>query len=78
MQASFVAFPGSNGGYTRVPVEKGAVLDLLYGTPDFYMMGATRNATLDRIGLGIIAAGLIMPIGHGGLRFLTRKNRKEH
>lgn len=78
MQVSFVAFPGSNGGYTRVPVEKGAVLDLLYGTPDFYMMGATRNATLDRIGLGIIAAGLIMPIGHGGLRFLTRKNRKEH
>ena len=29
-------------------------------------------------GLAIILAGLVMPIGHGSLRFLTRKNRKEH
>jgi predicted CXXCH cytochrome family protein len=78
MQVSYVAFPEPTGGYTRVPVEKGAVLDLLYGTPDFYMMGATRNATLDKIGLVIIVAGLIMPVGHGSLRLLTRKNRKEH
>jgi len=78
MQKSFVAFPNPSGGYSRVAVEKGAVLDLLYGTPDFYMMGATRNATLSKVGLLIIAAGLVMPIGHGTLRFLTRKNRREH
>jgi hypothetical protein len=78
MQVSYVAFPRPDGSYVRVPVERGAVLDLLYGTPDFYMMGATRNAALSQIGLGIIVAGLIMPVGHGALRFLTRKNRKEH
>jgi predicted CXXCH cytochrome family protein len=78
MQTSFVAFPQEDGSYVRVPVEKGAILDLLYGTPDFYMMGATRNDRLSGIGLAIIAAGLAMPIGHGTLRFLTRRNRKEH
>jgi hypothetical protein len=78
MQKSFVSFPNPSGGYSRVAVEEGAVLDLLYGTPDFYMMGATRNATLSKVGLLIIAAGLVMPIGHGTLRFLTRKNRREH
>jgi hypothetical protein len=76
-QTSFVAFPQEDGTYVRVPVEKGAILDILYGTPDFYMMGATRNDTLSVIGLAIIAAGLAMPIGHGTLRFFTRRNRKE-
>jgi hypothetical protein len=61
-----------------VAVEKGAVLDALYGTPDFYMMGSTKSATLNVFGLVIIGCGLIMPLGHGLLRFLTRKNRKEH
>lgn len=75
MQTSFLAVPESNGTYQRLPVEKGAVLDALYGTPDFYMVGATRNAGLSYIGLAIIAGGLIMPVGHGFLRFLTRKNR---
>lgn len=78
MQTSFVAFPQENGTYSQVPVEKGAILDLLYGTPDFYMMGATRNDALSLVGLVIIAGGLIMPIGHGTFRFLTRANRKEH
>lgn len=78
MQTSFVAFPESNGTYTRLKVEKGAVLDLLYGTPDFYMMGSTRSTALSIIGGLIIVGGMMMPIGHGTLRFLTRKNRKEH
>jgi hypothetical protein len=76
MQTSFLALPREDGAYRRLPVEKGAILDALNGTPDFYMMGATRNETLDLIGLAILAGGLIMPVGHGTLRFLTRKNRR--
>jgi hypothetical protein len=75
MQTSFLALPREDGTYGRLPVEAGATLDALNGTPDFYMLGATRNATLDLIGLTILAGGLIMPVGHGTLRFLTRKNR---
>ena len=78
MQTSYVAFPDQNGTYNRVAVEKGAVLDLLYGTPDFYMMGSTRSTPLNIIGALILVGGLMMPIGHGTFRFLTRKNRKEH
>ena len=76
MQTSFIAVPVENGTFIRVAVEKGAVLDALYGTPDFYMMGSTKNSKLNGIGLAIICGGLIMPVGHGFLRFLTRKNRK--
>jgi len=77
MQTSYLAVPQSDGTLQRIAVEKGAVIDALYATPDFYMTGATRNATLNKIGGMIIAGGLIMPVGHGFLRFLTRKNRKE-
>ncbi|QEM70136.1 cytochrome C [Geobacter sp. FeAm09] len=78
MQTSYVAFPDKNGNVTRLAVEKGAILDILYGTPDFYMLGTTRSSALNIVGALIIAGGMMMPIGHGTLRFLTRKNRKEH
>jgi len=80
MQTSYISLPAENGTFKRVPVERGAVLDALYGTPDFYMMGSTKNGTLNILGLAVVCGGLIMPIGHGSLRFLTRKNRtgKEH
>jgi len=78
MQTSYVAFPNEDGTYTRVAVEKGAVLDALIGTPDFYMMGSTRNDTLSIIGLLIVAGGMLMPLAHGTARFLTRKNRRDH
>jgi len=78
MQTSYVAFPDGKGGVTRLAVEKGAILDILYGTPDFYMLGTTRSTALNIVGALIIAGGMMMPIGHGTLRFLTRKNRKEH
>jgi len=80
MQTSFLSLPQENGTFRRVAVEKGAVLDALYGTPDFYLMGSNKNNTLSIIGLAVICGGLIMPIGHGFMRFLTRKNRmgKEH
>ena len=77
MQKSFVAFPEKNGGFARLAVEKGAILDILYGTPDFYMLGTTRSTALNIVGALIIVAGLSFPVGHGFFRFLTRKNRKE-
>ena len=76
MQTSFLALPNPDGSFARVNVEEGAVLDALYGTPNFYMTGSTRSASLNIIGFIIICCGFIMPIGHGTLRFLTRKNRK--
>ncbi len=78
MQKSFIVFPEKNGGFRRLAVEKGAILDILYGTPDFYMLGTTRSAPLTIIGALIVAAGLSFPVGHGFFRFLTRKNRKEN
>lgn len=78
MQTSYVAFPGKNGTYGRMPVEKGAILDILYGTPDFYMLGSTRSAILDIIGAIIVAGGLLVPIIHGTFRLLTMKKRKGH
>jgi len=76
MQTSYVSFPAKNGTYSQVEVEKGAVLDALHAVPNFYMMGSTRNPALNAIGLLIIAGGMVMPVGHGFLRFLTRKNRQ--
>lgn len=75
-QESFVALPLQDGTFRRVPVERGAVLGVLYGAPDFYMMGSTKSSRMNLIGAAIICCGLIMPVGHGFLRFLTRKNRK--
>jgi predicted CXXCH cytochrome family protein len=75
-QTSFVTLAREDGSYHRIAAEKGAVLDALYGTPDFYMVGATRSKMLDYLGMVIIAGGMVMPVGHGTLRFLTRKNRQ--
>jgi hypothetical protein len=77
MQTSFLSIPQKDGTYARVAVEQGAVLEVLNAIPDFYLTGAGRNALLNKIGLLIIAGGLIMPIGHGFLRFLSRKNRND-
>jgi hypothetical protein len=78
MQKSFMAFPDKSGSYTRMEVESGAVLDILYGTPDFYMMGSTRSTALNILGALIVAGGLMVPVVHGTFRFLTRSIRKEH
>jgi hypothetical protein len=78
MQTSYVAFPNQDGTYKRVAMEKGAALDMLIGTPDFYLMGSTRNDILSILGILIIAGGMCVPLVHGTLRFLTRKNRRHH
>ena len=77
VQKSYVALPGPAGAYTRLPVEAGAVLEALYGSPDFYMVGATRSKALTYLGLAIILGGAAVPLGHGTLRLLTMRNRRE-
>lgn len=77
MQDSYVALPQGDGTYRRLPLAKGATLDALFGTPDFYMVGATRSRTLNIIGLLIVLGGFAMPVGHGTMRLLTRKNRRK-
>jgi len=76
-QTSYVAFPTLDGALVRVPVERGAIVETVYGSIDFYMIGATRNDTLSAVGLAIVAGGLLVPLIHGTARLLTRKNRKE-
>ena len=78
--SSSLALPTEAGTYRRLPVESGAVLEALNGIPDFYLMGSTRSELLNKIGLVILGGGMVMPVGHGMLRFLTRRNRngKEH
>lgn len=78
MQTCYVAFPNQDGTYNRVAVEEGAVLDFLFATPDFYMVGSTRNDILSIVGLLIIAGGLGAALLHGTFRILTRKNRRKH
>jgi hypothetical protein len=77
MQTSYLSLVQPDGSFRRVPAEQGAVLDALFGTPDFYMVGATRSKAMNYIGLAIICGGLVLPVGHGSLRFLTRKNRRK-
>jgi predicted CXXCH cytochrome family protein len=76
MQVSYLAFPERDGTFRKVAVEKGAVMDALHTLPDFYLMGSTRNGVLNKLGLLIIVGGLVMPVGHGFFRFLSRNNRK--
>ena len=76
MQTSYLSFPEQNGTYRQVAVEKGAAMDALSAIPNFYLMGSTRNGILNQFGLLIIVGGMVMPVGHGFLRFLTRKNRQ--
>jgi len=76
MQTSYLSFPEENGTFRQVAVEKGAAMDALSAIPNFYLMGSTRNGILNNVGLLIIMGGMIMPVGHGFFRFLSRNNRK--
>lgn len=76
MQTSYLSFPEQNGTFRQVAVEKGAAMDALHAIPNFYLMGSTRNGILNKLGLLIIVGGMVMPVGHGFFRFLSRKNRQ--
>jgi len=77
LQTSFIALPDETGDYQRIPVQKGAALDTVYGTPDFYIIGVTRSRNLSMVGIIIMACGLIMPVFHGLFRIATIRKRKE-
>jgi len=76
VQKSFVALPGPHGGYERIPVHGEAALGDLFGSPDFYMIGATRSRILTLLGFAIVLGGLAVPVFHGTLRLLTMRNRR--
>jgi len=76
MQTSYLSFPEQNGTFQQIAVEKGAAMDALHAIPNFYLMGSTRNGLLNKLGLLIIIGGMVMPVGHGFFRFLSRKNRQ--
>ncbi len=78
LETDYVAFPEKDGTYKRVAVEKGATLNPLFATSNFYMVGAGRNNILSIIGLLILAGGLGAVFLHGTFRFLTRKNRRKN
>ncbi|MCD6526484.1 MAG: cytochrome C [Desulfuromonas sp.] len=79
MDNSFISLPQQDGTYKLIQMEKGSTLHPLFGTPDFYMVGASRNKIMNILGLLILLGGMALPVGHGTMRLLTRKNRrKEH
>ncbi|OFZ19865.1 MAG: cytochrome C [Bdellovibrionales bacterium GWB1_55_8] len=77
-QTSYIALPQASRKYERLEVQKGAILELLLGAPEFYMVGSTRSLPLSILGLLIVTGGAAFPLIHGSLRFLTRRRRSEH
>lgn len=72
-----LVLPNKSGTYSQMDVEKGGTFGSLHSIPDFYMMSSSRNSILNKLGVLILAGGMIMPVGHGFIRFLTRKNREK-
>lgn len=78
-QVSRLVLPNKDNTFRHMNIEKGASMTALNAIPDFYMMGSSRNVLLNKIGAVILVGGMVMPVGHGFLRFMTRKNRRrEH
>lgn len=76
-QVTRLVLPKQDGTFQHLDIEKGASIAALNVIPDFYMMGSSRNSILNVLGAAILAGGMVMPVGHGFVRFLTRKNRKK-
>lgn len=76
-QVSKLVLPKKDGTFQHMAIEKGESIADLNVIPNFYMMGSSRNSILNILGGFILAGGLVMPVGHGFFRFLTRKNRKK-
>ena len=72
-----LVLPNKDGTYIQMDVEKGGTMGSLNSIPDFYMMSSSRNTILNKFGVLILAGGMVMPVGHGFIRFLTRKNREK-
>jgi hypothetical protein len=76
-QTTKLVLPNKDGSFRGLDVEKGTTITSLNAIPNFYMMGSSRNGLVNKFGGLILAGGLIMPVGHGFIRFLTRKNRRK-
>jgi predicted CXXCH cytochrome family protein len=76
-QVSRLVLPKQDGTFQHLNIEKGASIAALNVIPDFYMMGSSRNTIMNMLGAVILAGGMVMPVGHGFIRFLTRKNRNK-
>jgi predicted CXXCH cytochrome family protein len=76
-QLTKMVLPNKDGTFTGFDVEKGTSITSLNAIPNFYMMGSSRNNLVNTIGGMVLAGGLIMPVGHGFIRFLTRRNRRK-
>lgn len=76
-QVSRLVLPMQDGTFQHLNIEKGASIATLNVIPDFYMMGSSRSTIMNMLGAVVLAGGMVMPVGHGFIRFLTRKNRKK-
>lgn len=78
IETSRMLMPDDEGTLKQVlPVEKGAILDLLYGTPDFYVMGASRSTLMNMAGIMMVSLGFAVPLVHGTARMITRRTRRK-
>jgi len=76
-QTTKLVLPNKDGSFTGFDVEKGTTITSLNAIPNFYMMGSSRNNLVNIFGGMLLVGGMIMPVGHGFIRFLTRKNRRK-
>ncbi|MDD2847702.1 MAG: cytochrome c3 family protein [Desulfuromonadaceae bacterium] len=76
-QITRLVLPQPDGTFAGFDVEKGTSLSSLNAIPNFYMMGSSRNKLVNNIGVLFLTGGLIMPVGHGFIRFMTRRNRRK-
>lgn len=76
-QKTKLVLPKQDGTFTSLDVEAGTSFTSLNAIPNFYMMGSSRNNLVNKIGALVLAGGMIMPVGHGFIRFLTRRNRRK-
>lgn len=77
-QITKLVLPEKDGSYRQLDIESGGTIGSLNAIPDFYMMGTSRNSLMNKLGAVILAGGLVMPVGHGLIRFMTRKNRERN
>nr|WP_320009868.1 cytochrome c3 family protein [uncultured Desulfobulbus sp.] len=71
-----IVFPNPDGGIVHHKVDR-SVLESYY-VSHFYLLGGTRIKLLDKIGLIIVAGGVLVVLGHLTMRLLTIPWRRKH
>src|SRR5208282_1899507 len=75
MQSGFIVISDKDGGFRRVQVEKGAVMEALYGK-NFYMTGKMRTKAFDKVIFLTVAGVFSISAGYGFFCYLLRKKRR--